>query len=157
MFDVKELVKVAVQDEKSGVVFYTDAAAKTEDPDLKETFTTLAEQERSHQQQFEGMLAELGDYKSPEGYSGEHSAYLTALASDRAFPTEAAASEAITRCSGDRDILELALRIERDTLILMEEMQKLVAERNRDIVETLANEERSHVVMLTAARDRLGE
>ncbi|HUV39548.1 MAG TPA: ferritin family protein [Planctomycetota bacterium] len=152
MFDVRELVKVAVSDEKTGVVFYTEAAAKTKDAKLRGTFEKLAEEERGHEKHFRGMLEQMGDVKPPEQYSGEYTAYLESLTSDRAFPDDAAAVEAVKRCSSDLEVLDLALSIERDTLILMEEMQKLVAERDRRIVETLADEERSHIVALTKAR-----
>ena len=155
MFDAKELVKVAIQDEITGAAFYAGAAAKSGNPELKETFVALADQERGHRKRFEEMLDAMGDYQSPEQYPGEYTEYLNSLATDRAFPDEAAAVAAVGACAGDAEVLDLSLRIERDTLKLMEEMQKLVAERDRAVVETLADEERSHIEVLTAAREGL--
>jgi hypothetical protein len=51
--------------------------------------------------------------------------------------------------------LVLATRFERDTLILMNEMRKLVPEKDGAIVEELASEEQAHLVTLTEAQQRL--
>lgn len=155
LFDVAELVRIAVEDEKSGVAFYSALAGRTRQPELKKVFADLAEQERYHQQRFEKMLGSLGEYKAPERYSGEHASYLRALTTDRAFPDEGAAARAADECADDLAALALARRFERDTLILMQEMRELVSEKNRAIVDELADEERSHLVTLAEAGEKL--
>ncbi len=155
LFEVAELVRVAVEDEKTGVAFYSALAEKTRSPELRETFSQLAEEERGHQKRFEEMLKSMGAHKAPERYAGEYVSYLNALTSDRAFPDESAAVEMAGKCGGDLPALELAIRVERDTLILMQEMRRLLPERHRAVVDELADEERSHVVKLSAARERL--
>lgn len=156
MFEVAELVRVAVEDEKSGVAFYSALAEQTRQQELKKVFADLAEQERYHQKRFEEMLQSLGDYKAPERYSGEYASYLRALTTDRAFPDESTAQRLAGECADDLAALELATRFERDTLILMQEMRALVPEKDRAIVDELADEERTHLVTLTQAREKLG-
>lgn len=155
MFDVAELVQVAVDDEKSGVAFYQALSAKTRHAQLKKTFATLADQERHHQKRFEGMLKELGDYKSPDSYADEYLTYVRALTSERAFPDEAVARRQAEQCPDDQAAIALALRFERDTLVLMNEMRGMVRQKDRPIVEQLIAEEQQHVVDLTAARAKL--
>jgi rubrerythrin len=155
MFQVSELVQVAVDDEKSGVAFYSTLAQKGKDPALKNTFADLAEQERYHQQRFEKMLADLGDYKAPERYADEYLTYLHTLTSQRAFPDERAAQRMAEQCPDDTSAVELSLRFERDTLILMNEMRRMVREKDRPIVDELIAEEQSHLVVLGEARRKL--
>jgi len=155
VFNVAEVVRVAVEDERSGVAFYSALAEKARDPKLRETFADLSAQEKVHQKRFEEMLAALGDYKAPERYSDEYVSYLGVLTRDRAFPDEQAARDRAADCGDDAAALELASRFERDTLILMEEMQKLVRDKHREIIDEMADEERDHLVALDAARRRL--
>ncbi len=155
-FEVTELVKIAVEDEISGVAFYTTMAGKAKDKQLQKTFAELAEQERYHQKRFEAMLAELGGHRAPEQYSGEYMAYLGVLTGGRAFPDPQAARKAAEQCKDDAAALALATRFERDTLMLMNEMRRLVPEKDGHIVEEVASEEQDHLVTLTEAQQRLG-
>ena len=155
MFDVAELVQVAVDDEKSGVAFYEALAQKAHDATLKQTFKSLADQERHHQRRFEEMLKGLGGYKPPDTYADEYVSYVHALTTDRAFPDEAAAVRRAGECADDQAGIALALRFERDTLVLMNEMRGMVSEKDRAVVDELIAEEQQHVVDLTAARAAL--
>jgi len=155
-FEITDLVKIAVEDEISGVTFYTAMAAKARDKGLQKTFADLAEQERYHQKRFEAMLAELGGCHGPEQYPGECMAYLRALTDSRAFPHPQAARKAAAKCPDDAAALTLAIRFERDTLILMNEMRHLLPEKDALIVDQVTSEEQGHLVALTDAQHRLG-
>jgi len=155
MFDVKELVKIGIEDETTGVAFYARAAEKAADADLKKVLTDLSSEERAHRKHFEDMLHDMGDYQSPEERAGEYADYLHALTSDRAFPDEAAALRMLDACGDDLATLKLALRFERNARLLMSEMKGLVREKDRAVVEELACEERAHIVVLTEVREKL--
>lgn len=155
-FEVTELVKVAVEDERSGVAFYSVLAEKAKDAQLRKTFATLAGQEKYHQKRFEDMLADLGGYSAKEEYPGQYMAYLSVLTGNRAFPDAKAAQKAAERCADDKAALDLAIRFERDTLILFHELRALVPHKDGTIVSELTKEEQAHLVDLTAARVRLG-
>lgn len=153
-FEAAELVKIAIEDEKSGVAYYSMLAGKAADEGLRGTFANLAQQEMYHQRRFEKLLADLGGYTREE-YPGEYMAYLRALTDGRAFPDVYAAQQAAQQCSDDLSALDTALRFERDTLVLMSELRDLLPQRDQKIVEDLLNEERSHLVVLTAQREKL--
>ena len=155
LFDVSELVRIAVEDEKSGVAFYTVLAEKATHPTIKQAFTRLAEEERGHYARFQKMLDGLGDYKPRETYSGEYMDYLRTMLTDRAFPDEAGAVQQAKACEGDLAALALATRFERETLLLMSEMRGMVPDKDRSIVDELAREEQSHLVELGRARGKL--
>lgn len=154
LFEITELVKIAVEDEKAGVAFYSRLAEKSEK--LEGTFAQLAEEEKFHQKRFEQMLEALGGHAPHEQYPGEYISYLRALTDSRAFPDEQTAERMADECADDIAAVELASRFERDTLILMNEMSSLLPEKHRTIIEDLANEERGHLVTLTEARKQLG-
>ena len=155
MFEVTELVKVGVEDERTGVAFYMAASERSREEGLKRVFADLAEQERFHEKRFKKLLSDLGDYKSPERYGGEYASYLEALTTSRAFPTQEAALDAVGKTADDLSLVKMASRFERDTLVLMGEMRKLVREQDRTIIDQLIAEEQGHLVTLSVAKDKL--
>ncbi len=155
LFHVAELVRIGVEDEKSGVAFYETLARKTGDDELRKTYEGLAQQERCHQKRFEDLLDELGNVQPTETYPGEYIAYLRAMLDSRAFRAPDAAARMARRCKDDAAALDLAIRFERDTLILMKELREMVPAKDREVVDDLAREEQGHLVELGRARQRL--
>lgn len=156
-FEVSELLEVVVEDEKAGVALYSAAAEKARGDQVKELFGRLTEQEKHHQQRFESMRDEIGGRKTPEQYGGQYMAYLRALTGGRAFPDPATARRELDQCTGDDWLLRLADRYERDTLMVLREIESLVGEsRHQDMVREVVEEERSHIVALSEALASLG-
>jgi len=155
LFHVAELVRIGVEDERSGVAFYDALAAKTSDADLRKLYEDLTTQERYHQKRFERLLEELGDVKPTESYPGEYVDYLRAMLDSRAFQAPGAAAKMAGECADDKAALDLAIRFERDTLILMKELREMVREKDRKTVDDLAREEQGHLVELGRARAKL--
>jgi rubrerythrin len=155
-FEVAELVKIGVEDERTGVAFYTRLSQSVDNSELRGIFADLAEQEKYHQKRFEDMLQRLGGVKTAEEYAGQYMAYLSALTSDRAFPDPETAEKAAEACGSDAAAVALASRYERDALLLMNEMRSLVPEKDRGVVDELAREEQGHLVTLSEARRKVG-
>jgi rubrerythrin len=154
LFEIGDLVKVAVEDERTGVAFYGKVAEKSDK--LKETFAELQKAERHHQQVFEGMLAEVGGLKTKEEYDGQYMAYLSAMTASRAFPDTQTAVKMAEGCKGDADALALANRLERDTLILLNELRGMVPPKHAHMVDAIVAEEREHLVTLAKAQKLMG-
>lgn len=154
LFDVAELVRIGVEDEKSGIAFYTALADKATDTGLRQTFARLAEEEKRHCERFQAMLDQLGDYQPRESYSGEYMTYLRTMLEGRAFPDEQAAVAQAKACENDMAGVALAIRFERDTLLLMGEMRGMVPDKDRWVVDELIHEEQSHLVELDRARGK---
>jgi rubrerythrin len=155
LFEVPEMVRVAVEDERTGVAIYTALFEVSGKPDIREMFQKLIGQERYHQMRFENILEQMGGHKPREEYEGEYVAYLRTLTSTRAFPTPEEAVLAARRCRDDAEAVNLALQYERDTLALINELRELVGPKHKDVVELIAREERSHIVVLAEAKRNL--
>jgi rubrerythrin len=155
LFEVPEIVRVAVEDERTGVAIYTALAAAARGAEVRALFEKLVGQERYHQMRFEGILEQMGGHQPREQYEGEYVAYLRTLTSTRAFPDPSAAVEAAKRCRADAEALDLAGRYERDTLEIINELRELVGGKHKDVVDEIAREERAHVVALAEARRKL--
>jgi rubrerythrin len=152
LFEVPELVRIAVEDERTGVSLYTALADGAKGQEVKALFGKLVGQERFHQMRFQNMLDQMGGHQPREQYDGEYMAYLRELTSSRAFPQPEDALAAARRCQSDAQSLELASQYERDTLALINELRELVGPTHKAAVEDIAREERAHVVVLAEAR-----
>lgn len=67
--DVLKAIETAIQIEKDGLAFYTEAAKQTDDPNGKKMFQSLARDEAAHLRLFEDTrqaLLERGKWLSPE-------------------------------------------------------------------------------------------
>jgi rubrerythrin len=67
--DVLKAIETAIQIEKDGLAFYTEAANQTDDPNGKKMFQSLARDEAAHLRLFEDAreaLLERGNWPSPE-------------------------------------------------------------------------------------------
>ena len=153
LFEIGELVKVAVEDERAGVAFYGKLAERP--GRLQDTFTELEKAEKYHQQRFEGLLTEVGGLKTHEEYDGQYMAYLRAMTGSRAFPDPQTAAALAERCGDDGEALRLANRFERDTLILLNEMRGMVPPKYSHVVDEIVAEEREHLVTLAEAQKLL--
>jgi len=155
LFEVSELINVAVKDEETGIAFYSALADATKTPEIKKAILAIAEQEEFHRDRFKEMLAEVGDYKPHEQYPGHYGEYLKVLLESRAFPETSAAAEKARRAGSDTEAIDIALRLEKDTLLFLQEMKGFVPDSNANLVEEIINEERGHVVDLTNLKRRL--
>lgn len=155
LFEVAELVKVAVEDERTGVAFYSALAQAARTQKMRGLFEGLAKQETFHQARFEKMLADLGGVQAREQYEGEYIAYLRTMTGTRAFPDTETALRLAAQCTSDPAAVDLASRFERDTLMLLNELRGMVPEKDKSIVDDITREEQAHLTVLAEAHSGL--
>jgi len=155
VFEVPELVRVAVEDERTGVGFYSALAKAAKTAEFKTLWSGLADQEKYHLERFGKMLDEMGEHAPKEQYSGEYMSYLQTLTETRAFPDEQTAVRMAGQCASDAEALDLASRFERDTLVLLNEMRAMVGPKDKAVVDEITREEQAHLVTLAEARRNL--
>jgi rubrerythrin len=149
LFRVSEIVDMAIDEEHNGVYFYQALADRAETEVVEQTASRLAGEEKGHEARFKALKKALGEYHPPESYPGEYADYVNALVEGRTFPTEEEAA-ALADAGTDADAIRAALRFEKNTLLFMGEMRRLVPEEHRETVDVLIDEERGHLVDLNA-------
>jgi rubrerythrin len=150
VFQVGEIVNIGIEDEVTGVALYAALAEKAKSDLLKRFYAAMTEKERVHERKFRNLLAQVNEREIHESFVGEYDAYLRAMLDARAFPTAEVAVRKVKAAADDRAGLSLALQMEKDTLALFLELVKFMPERHRPVVEGIIEEERSHVVELSA-------
>jgi rubrerythrin len=149
-----EIVRMSVEEERTGGVFYSAWAKHTGNPAVKAEAARIAAMETHHQAIFEKLLEKLGEPAGAESHEGEYKEYLDALMGDRAFP-DAEAGRKLAESLSDLDAANTALKTEEKALLLYSFLEKQLSPRERKIVAGVIDEERQHVVDLTGLKTKL--
>lgn len=149
LFRMTDFLNIAVKDEETGVAFYTACAASVKNKDLKTAFLKMADQEKVHAERFRKMGTDVKEHRNVEGYGGEYESYMNQFLTMRAFPEPKDAAKKATTIKSDMEAVDIALRMEKDTLLFYHEMLSFIPQTHRSYVEDIIKEERMHVNQLT--------
>jgi len=155
LFSGNEIVDIAVKIEENGRKFYLAAAGRAEDDNLAAVLRKLADDEVEHRSTFEALYKSDEDYSLLPGYNEEADAYIKAMASSQVFaPGKSVADIA----KGARDVFEvlmLAMGAEKDSILYYTEMTRWVQPKDKDVISTVAAEEKAHLKTLMQLYDSL--
>ena len=151
ILNADEILKIAEQIERNGIAFYEKAAERFQAEEQR-TLLGLANMERTHERTFAAMRRELADADAgfeafdPEG---EAERYLAALADGQIFDLKADPVALLGQRESVRGILELAIRLEKDSVVFYVAIKAAVPESlGKNRIEKIINEEMDHVALL---------
>jgi len=155
-FDADEIVHMACEIERIGAAFYAEAVTQAEDPAVREVFAGLLEDEENHEEAFERLREALGEGDEQVEVDEEHLEYVRDLYLSRVFPDPEAVRDHFSEIRDEASAIRLALRFERDTVLLFHEMKQAVTEKGKTLLDRMIDEERQHVRKLNELfRDRV--
>jgi rubrerythrin len=151
-FSIREIVEQAVQTEKLGNEFYTKLARKFEDNnELKKIFELLAAHELKHGASFATLENNIGD-EELAGWD-EVSLYLRAIVDSEFFLGNDKCLPSLEHVKTAAEAIEFALCFERETLLYYYTLREAMKEK--DIIDSIIREEKSHIVWLNDLRKSL--
>ncbi len=151
MMNIREIIEQAIQTEKLGYQFYTSMSQKfKDDRGLKDLFTTLAEKELKHEQTFRELL----DIRGNEEIEGieELSMYMRAIVESEFFLGKNKSLPAMHNIKSVDDAVNFAINFEKETLLYFHGLRDAV--REKEVVDEIINEEKSHIRWLTSFRNK---
>ena len=148
-FSIREAVEQAVQTEKLGYQFYTTIAEKfVKDEGLNKLFTTLAEKELRHEKTFKELLEIIKDEEPVDWEEAEQ--YLRAIVESEFFLGKNRSLPSMKNVKTVEDAVNFAIGFEKETLLYFYGIRDAVKEK--EVVEEIINEERSHIMWLNRFR-----
>jgi rubrerythrin len=151
-FSIREVIEQAVQTERLGYQFYTEMKDRFKDDQaLVPLFTTLAQKELQHEKTFLGLKELVGDGE-PEDWQ-EVEPYMRAIVESEFFLGKNKALPSMDRIKSVDDAVTYAMKFEKDTLLYFVGVKDLV--REKELVDEIINEEKSHIMWLAAFRSNL--
>ncbi len=161
-FSVLEAVEVALMMEEEGIRFYSLAEQKTGEPEMRKLFAFLREKEHQHIETFRRLY---GDLAAREGdpdaelwlLDAEVSSFFRAYVDSAVFPTKGSAEAAVAGLRGVAELLRLALRLEKDSILFYHELLAHAPwPEARTLLEKVIAEERRHVSFVHEKLARIG-
>lgn len=151
-FNADEIFEIAEQIERNGQKFYSTSAQRVSEPATKSVLTDLANMEAEHLKTFQNLHAKL-DAQAREELTwdpdGQAVAYLRAAADSHIFKTDVDPLSLLSDNAGAREILELALQFEKDSVIYFLGVADMVPERlGKADVLSLAKQEQGHIALI---------
>ncbi len=144
-FSIEEVIEQAVQTERFGNGFYTKMAERfKENEKLRNLFEELATQELQHERKFSELKNKIMNEK-PEGWE-EVSQYLRAIVESEFFLGKYKSLPLLEHLQKTEDALHYAIGFEKETLLYYYGMRDIV--REREIMDEIINEEKSHILWL---------
>jgi rubrerythrin len=146
---------MAIETEKKGTAFYESVANTAKSPAVREFAQRMADAEREHEQTFTAMLPRVETYSPPESYPGEYLNYVDTLLDRDVLPGEEEGKRLAAEAESELQAVDFAIQFEKSTIVFLHEMKNFVPEHQKDVVDKLLDEERSHVVELSQFRKTL--
>ena len=148
-YSATDLISTMVELERNGEAFYRDAAQNTTNLAARDLFTRLAGEEESHREFYEKLReAQHEDVQVDADYG----AFLQD-AIDSRFKLDPGAAAA---CSTLSDALDIAISLEKDALLFLNEFGSLLGDRHQSGLETMKQQERAHLSMVQKFRKDAG-
>ncbi len=148
-FSVREAIEMAVQTEKLGYDFYNMQAEKHKDnKELYELFGTLAGKELVHEKQFMELKELLGE-EDPDQWD-QVADYMRAIVESAFFLGKDKATMHIQNIHDVKAAVGFAIAFEKETLLFYHGIRGAVKEK--DIIDEIINEEKSHITWLNRFR-----
>ena len=146
-----EIYEIAMELEETGRVFYEALAENSEDRDLGDLCRNLAMQETDHHRKFKKMSEALVQRPASRPLTWDELHFAQILIEERVLSDPDRARDAAV--SGDvAEILETAIRLEKDSVLFYSELLKEVDEKDAPAVQEIIEEEKRHVRFLVEAK-----
>lgn len=146
-----EIFEIAMDLEEAGRAFYETLAERSEDHDLADLCRNLAMQETDHYRKFKNMSEALVQRPASRPLTWDELHFAQILIEERVLSDPDAARDAAA--SGDAaELLETAIRLEKDSVLFYSELLTEVDEKDAPAVREIIEEEKSHVRSLVEAR-----
>ena len=145
---LESVLDLAVWLEKHGQAFYESASDATSEPGLKETFATLAAEEKKHCAIYTDLY-KFYTGKSAEGEEllGEYGKFIQLLINEITSCLE------ITPALSQEELIDRALQFEKNTLLYFAEVKPLFRGKAGALIEAVCREEKRHIQQLLERRE----
>lgn len=146
MFELSEIIDLAIQIEGNGEKTYSEAARRAARPDIVRALEQLASDEREHVAWFEKLKTRTGGPQADETLRDFGRQLLGEILGAQAFSL---ADADFMEIETVQDVLKVALEFEKDTILFYQMIRAAVTEPQASQgLDKIINEENQHVKLL---------
>ena len=156
LFSAREVVEAAVEKEKKRKGFYARVSELSSNPDMKDLFQFLKEEEARHVSAFTQIRDNLPEETHPAEYSADMEAYMDSVVDDRLY-SDIDSEEFVQKAINSKNVFRLAIGFEKDAILYFREFLPYLTEPDRKVVEELIEQEKGHIRKLADMEKRTAE
>ncbi len=134
MFDIREIIDLAIQIEKNGEKIYRNALQLVSNPSINALLQKLADEERRHVEWFSELKTKVKSTIDDPKLEEMGKSILFRVLGDQTFSLKDVDFSKVRRVN---DLLDFAIEFERDTIVFYEMIRPLI-----DDIETLGHLEK---------------
>ena len=142
-----DIIEIGVAIEEIGRNMYLEAVKSARTSELKELFRTLAGEEQKHIATFRKISSGARQSTAKKVAAGKK--HIKSLLMSNAFFNSEAVKEMLADAEEHGTAVMLAIRFEKETLLLLHGMLEFVQEQDLHVVESLIGEEKRHIEQLS--------
>jgi rubrerythrin len=143
VFTVREVLQVAIQNEREGEAFYRKIAERTAEPAVRKLFLLLAGEEARHAKIFKQMLSKTGKDEAAKADLDEYVGYMIAYYTANLL-FSANQVERLPSAPGPVAALDFGIRQELDSILYYTQAKELVSAGQAKQIDKIIAEERGH-------------
>lgn len=149
-FSIEEIVEMAVKIEEDGAAFYKTLAELSKNKSAKEIFGYLQGEEKEHAAAFQSIYKEMTQKNFIKAFPNEEAnIYLHLLVEMRLFKNQKEAEDTARKMRSEQEAIDVALNVEKDTILFYYEIIDGVDEEAKEVVKKLIEQEKNHIRRLT--------
>ena len=151
LLEATDILDLAMQLEKNGEAFYRAVAGTARSREIRELLVDLAEQEVKHYATFQRLASSRGEkqWMTDEEWA-DYLKYLRTTVQSTFFEGKDKALASAREVKDEKEALRMAIAFEKETLLFFYDLRDAVPAVHRTLVNTIVNEEKSHIVRLAA-------
>jgi len=156
--DIVGLLKKLALIEQEGVAFYESLAEHTRNEKIRKLAVTMSHVEKTHQERFERLVLDFkkrGKGKPSDRMTADVRQYILALIDHRIFLSPREARVAAENITDENEAVDMAIRFEKENILLLAECREIVRGKTRKLIETFIGQEKAHVRSLEKIRRQL--
>jgi rubrerythrin len=151
-FQCMDAIEISLFIEKEGLFFYESASKKIQNPQVREMFSNLADEEREHIQSLQEKSRYLQPAITGRNRPKEHLVRFIEELKGRIFPT----MKALQYIDSDKQALELGVESEKRSIEMLQSL--LEKEKKLDVKAIFSHllvEEKKHLLMLQDLKTKI--
>ncbi len=151
IFNAAEIADLGIEKEKKRRDFYALVSGSFKDSEMKKLFSRLRDWEEEHIKKFTKIRDDVEESEPAQSYPGEFASYMQSLIDDSLY-NKVSPQVFSKNVTSPLIAVDFAIGFEKDAILFFLEMLIYMNSSQKQVVQTLINEEKQHIVYLAQLR-----
>jgi len=153
VFNAAEIIDMGIVKEKKRRDFYSLAAAKFKEEEMKSLFLKLRDWEDEHVKKFTDIRNSTETYEIKESSQGEFASYMKFVVDDMLYD-QISAPWFAGNVKEPLEAIRYGIGFEKDAILFFSELFKYMMGPHKEKIEELINEEKKHLIYLSELKSK---